>query len=105
SFIVNGPFIWQNSSVGLSGTLTTNGATAISATVQDQTLFKGGTLNNNGTLTQTGAFFLGAGNNTVINNLSGGTWKLQDAAGINASSYAAPGVTTFYNYGSLIQTS
>ena len=109
---LNEGFDWAAGGIGNSTINLATGSTSSISTSSPGAGFAfrcGGTLNNSGTVNQTGYFNLYAlelGDSAIINNLAGATWNLQGAGGINLPTpfgYMGSG-GTFNNAGNLIVT-
>jgi hypothetical protein len=96
---VAGKFNWSGGAMSGTGTTVSEANLTITVPGVYQTL-NGWTLTNTGTATLSGGIRMQIGGNAVINNLSGATFDVQNAAGFQANSQIS-GNATFNNQGTL----
>ena len=103
---VSGQTTWTYGTMSGTGTTVADGGLAITVSSDGSVLLDNRTLTNAGigTLSSSGSnSALEAGDNAIINNLSGATFDVQNSIGINTN-YHVPGSATFNNQGTLTKS-
>ena len=101
---VSGQTTWTGGTMSGTGSTVADGGLAITVSDTDTVQLDARTLSNGGSGTLAGSFYLEAGNNAIINNLSGATFDVQSSAGIRGNSPYIGGSATFNNQGTLTKS-